>query len=52
MTLTSTAPLHAPSTAEAAQNKLPKRAALVSNLLVVLCSESDVQPVVRTDSGT
>jgi regulator of protease activity HflC (stomatin/prohibitin superfamily) len=28
-----------------------KRAALVSNLLVVLCSESDVQPVVRTDSG-
>jgi regulator of protease activity HflC (stomatin/prohibitin superfamily) len=29
-----------------------KRAALVSNLLVVLCSESDVQPVVRTDSGT
>jgi MFS family permease len=30
MTLTSTAPLHASSSAEAAQNKLPKRAALVS----------------------
>jgi regulator of protease activity HflC (stomatin/prohibitin superfamily) len=28
-----------------------KRAALVSNLLVVLCSENEVQPVVRTDSG-
>ncbi|RXT35518.1 MFS transporter [Bradyrhizobium betae] len=30
MTLTSTAPLHASSSAEATQNKLPKRAALVS----------------------
>lgn len=29
-----------------------KRAALVSNLLVVLCSESEAQPVVRTDSTT
>ena len=29
-----------------------KRAALVSNLLVVLCSESEAQPVVRTDAGT
>jgi regulator of protease activity HflC (stomatin/prohibitin superfamily) len=28
-----------------------KRAALVSNLLVVLCSESEAQPVVRTDSN-
>jgi hypothetical protein len=28
-----------------------KRAALVSNLLVVLCSESEAQPVVRTDAG-
>jgi hypothetical protein len=28
-----------------------KRAALVSNLLVVLCSENEVQPVVRTDAG-
>jgi len=27
-----------------------RRAALVSNLLVVLCSENDAQPVVRTDS--
>jgi hypothetical protein len=30
MTLTSTAPLRAPTAAEATQNKLPKRAALVS----------------------
>jgi regulator of protease activity HflC (stomatin/prohibitin superfamily) len=28
-----------------------RRAALVSNLLVVLCSENDAQPVVRTDSS-
>jgi regulator of protease activity HflC (stomatin/prohibitin superfamily) len=28
-----------------------KRAALVSNLLVVLCSESEAQPVVRTDAN-
>lgn len=28
-----------------------RRAALVSNLLVVLCSETEAQPVVRTDAG-